>query len=101
MQHSCPLLFPHSISLPFFRRFCFMFHPHERSDVLNGLNFFFPSSMCTLNRLKSVFRSPVCCDHDKKVVSKLLKRRRKTINTSERSLSRPLLYQAMLGESAL
>lgn len=61
MQHSHPLLFPHFINLPFVG----LFHVSSLAMFQMDFSFFF-FSMCTLNQLKSVFRSPVCCDHDKK-----------------------------------
>lgn len=70
---------------------CFMYHPHEHSDVLNG----FLSFYVHFEPIKSVFRSPVCCDHDKKW-SLNLKKAMKNNQHFERSISRTLLYQATL-----
>lgn len=78
-------LFPPFINVSLSVRF--MFHPHEHSDLLNGFLF---SLCCTLTN-KSVFRSPVCCDHDNKWSLNL----KKAMNNNQHfEHSQALLYQA-------
>lgn len=57
------------------------FHLHVHSDVLNG----FRSLGALLNRLKSVFRSSICCDRSKRWSLNLKKKRKKKKSDEKQS----------------